>query len=178
MSVKNYLKNIGNAMMGRNIDSAAGRLPNQFRYHSGSNSGSRRSVMPDTRSEDAIYNEAAGVHSARVREQLRNYSVLTWMIDKHLDFVATFDIQFKTGIDALDDWLTELLDWWSQAENFDTGKRYSLYQYLRVNEAQKVMNGDCGTMKFADGRVKAVDADQIDNSVNAEVFVIPAANEQ
>jgi capsid protein len=163
MGVKNYLKNIGQAMMGRSENSASGRRSIQFRYHSGSNSKNRKSVMPDTRSEDSIYNEDYDIHSARVREQLRNYSVLTWMIDKHLDFVATFDIQFKTGSDALDDWLTELMDWWSKAENFDTGKRYSLYQYLRVNEAQKVMNGDCGTLKFADGRVKAIDSDQINH---------------
>lgn len=150
-------------MMGRSVHSAAGRQPFQFRYHSGRNSANRKSVIPDTRSEDSIYQEDYDIHSARVREQLRNYSVLTWMIDKHLDFVATFDIQFKTGNDALDDRLTDLMEWWSKAENFDTGKRYSLYQYLRVNEAQKVMNGDCGTLKFADGRVKAVDADQINN---------------
>jgi capsid protein len=100
MGIRNYLKNIGNALTGRSSTSAAGRQPLQFRYHSGRNSGNRQSVMPDTRSEDAVYNEDANIHSARVREQLRNYSVLTWMIDKHLDFVATFDVQFKTGSDA------------------------------------------------------------------------------
>jgi hypothetical protein len=85
------------------------------------------------------------------------------MIDKHLDFVATFDVEFSTGNSSLDDYLEELYEWWSKAENFDVGKRHSLFQYLRVNEAQKVLNGDAGTLKFADGRVMAIDSDQIGN---------------
>jgi capsid protein len=85
------------------------------------------------------------------------------MVDKHMDFVSTFDIQFKTGNDQLDDNLTELVKWWAKAENFDVGRRYTLPQYLRVNEAQKVLTGDMGTLKFADGRTMGIVSDQIDN---------------
>jgi capsid protein len=135
-----------------------------LRYHSGQNNNKKRdNVMPDDRSEDGFWNDDYAVHSARAREQLRNFAMLSWMVDTHLNFVSLFDIQFKTGVDSLDDWLQELFEWWSQAENFDVGKRYSLFQYLRVNEAQKVLNGDFGTLKFADGRVMGIDADRIDN---------------
>jgi len=136
----------------------------EFRYHSGENNKKRKNVLYDPRSEDAFWNDDYDVHSARAREQLRNFAMLSWMIDKHIDFVATFDVEFKTGHDWLDDWLTELLAWWSQAENFDVGRRYSLYQYLRVNEAQRVLNGDMGTLKMADGRVLAVTSEQIDSA--------------
>ena len=134
-----------------------------YHYHAGKNSDNRDSVAHDPRSEDAFWEESYEVAATRAREQLRNYSVLSWMIDKHLDFVATFDIQFMTGIDGLDDWLTELLEWWSKAENFDAGKRYSLCSYLRVNDTQKVLMGDMGTLKMADGKVMAVVSDQIGN---------------
>jgi len=134
-----------------------------YHYHAGKNSDNRDSVAHDPRSEDAFWEESYEVAATRAREQLRNYSVLSWMIDKHLDFVATFDIQFMTGMDWLDDWLTELLEWWSKAENFDAGKRYSLCSYLRVNDTQKVLMGDMGTLKMADGKVMAVVSDQIGN---------------
>lgn len=133
-----------------------------FRYRSGINSRNRNNVMPDPRAEDYIYAETQDVTLARTREQLQNYSVLSWMIDKHLDFVSTFDIQFKTGNDDLDDRLTDLLQWWSEPENFDVGRRYSLSHFLRINDAQKVLAGDMGTLKFEDGRLMGIVSDQID----------------
>jgi len=157
MGIRNYFQGIGNAVMGRPA------VIRQYRYHSGENSKSRNNVTPDPRSEDGFWNDGYEQHSARAREQLRNYSVLSWMIDKNADFVSTFDIQFKTGNDQTDDNLTELLKWWSQADNFDVGRRYSLSQYLRVNDSQKVLMGDMGTLKLADGRVMAVESDRIGN---------------
>jgi hypothetical protein len=138
-------------------------IEKMLRYHAGRNTKSRDNVTPDPRSEDSFWNDDYEVATTRARDQLRNYSVLSWMIDKHLDFVATFDVEFSTGNSSLDDYLEELYEWWSKAENFDVGKRHSLFQYLRVNEAQKVLNGDAGTLKFADGRVMAIDSDQIGN---------------
>jgi len=159
MSFRNYLQGIGSAVLGRPSVSAARML----RYHAGENNKNRKNVTPDSRTEDGFWADDYEVHSARAREQLRNFALLPWMIDKHLDFVATFDVEFSTGIASLDDWLEELYEWWSKAENFDAGKRYSLFQYLRVNEAQKILNGDTGTLKFEDGRVMAIDSDQIGN---------------
>ena len=134
-----------------------------FSYHSGQNNKKRKNVDYNPSSEDRIWQDAYEVHSGRAREQLRNFAVLSWMIDKHLDFVSTFDIQFKTGMDWMDDWLEELLKWWAQEENFEVGGRYSLFQYLRVNEAQKILNGDMGTLKLADGKVMAVESDQLNS---------------
>ena len=163
MGIRNYLQGIASAVVGRPRLSAGSATMRQFRYHSGQNSKNRNNVTPDPRSEDGFWQDDHEVHSARARDQLRNFAMLSWMIDKHIDFVATSDVEFHTDIDGLDDWLTELLEWWSQAENFDVGKRYSLYQYLRINEAQRVLTGDMGTLKMADGRVMAVVGDQIDS---------------
>jgi len=160
MGVRNYLQGIGNAIAGRRNSPSGTKM---FRYHAGQNNRNRDNVIPDPRSEDAFWEDGYEVAATRAREQLRNYSVLSWMIDKHNDFVSSFDIQFMTGKDWLDDWLTELLAWWSEAENFDVGGRYALHQYLRVNDAQKVLTGDMGTLKLADGRVMAVVGDQIGN---------------
>ena len=159
MGIGKYFQGIGSAILGRPSVSAA----QMFRYHAGQNIKSRDNVTPDPRSEDGFWNEGYEVSVTRAREQLRNFALLSWMIDKHLDFVATFDVEFSTGIKGLDDWLEELYEWWSKAENFDVGKRYSLFQYLRINEAQKILNGDMGTLKLADGRVMAIDSDQIGN---------------
>ena len=167
MGFSSYFKGIGAAVLGRPRFTVADTVARMFRYHSGLNSQNRNNVTPDPRGEDYLYSDQQEIHVTRTREQLRNFSVLSWMIDKHLDFVSTFDIQFKTGNDHLDDWLTELLAWWSQAENFDTGRRYSLFDYLRVNDAQKVIAGDMGTLKFQDGRVMGIVSDQIDRPYNA-----------
>jgi capsid protein len=134
-----------------------------FRYHSGENTSSRENVTPDPRTEDSFWSDGYEVASTRARDQLRNFAPLAWMIDKHLDFVASFRVQFDTRMEWLDDLLMDLFLWWSQAENFDVGGRYSLSQYMRVNESQKILHGDMGTLKMLDGRVFAVDSDQIEN---------------
>ena len=82
---------------------------------------------------------------------------------KHLSVLSIFRVQFDTGLEWLDDWLMDLFTWWSQAENFDAGGRYSLSQYMRVNEAQKILHGDMRTLKMVDGRAVAIDSDQLEN---------------
>ena len=160
MGFRNYIHGIGNAIVGRQSSPKATKT---FRFHAGENTNARGNVTPDPRSENSFWNDDYEVATTRAREQLRNFSPLAWMIDKHLDFVASFRVQFDTGMLWLDDVLMELFTWWSQAENFDVGGRYSLSQYMRVNESQKVLHGDMGTLKMADGRVLAIDGDQIEN---------------
>jgi capsid protein len=165
MSIGNYLQGIGNAVMGRRRQkvSATAASAKKLRYHAGENTNSRDNVTPDPRAEDSFWLEGYEVATTRAREQLRNFSPLGWMLDKHLDFVTSYRIQFDTSMEWLDDWLMELFTWWSQADNFDVGRRYSLSQYMRINEAQKILHGDMGTLKMADGRVLAIDSDQLEN---------------
>jgi len=157
MGIRSYLKNIGNALAGRQSRPATKTL----HYHAGKNNNSRNSALYDPRSEDAFWQDDYENYSARAREVLRNFPILSWMIDKHADFTSTIDVEFHTKLDWLNDKLELLYEWWSKAENFDAGKRTSLYQYLRINETQRIINGDMGTLKMADGRVMAFDSDQI-----------------
>ena len=94
MRVRNYIRGIGNAIMGRPSVSRAAKT---YRYHAGDNTTSRDNVTPDPRSEDNFWNDDYEVTTTRARTQLRNFAPLAWMIDKHLDFVAAFRVQFDTG---------------------------------------------------------------------------------
>jgi capsid protein len=177
MGIRNYLQGIGSAIVYRPKMSAADIATKIFQYHAGANAENRLKVAFDPTSEDAVWSEGYELAVARARHLLRNFPVLAWIIDKHLDFTAVFNVEFqceKTSGEKnkiwsrIDDQLETLFEWWSQAENFDVGKRYSLPHYLRINEAQKVLFGDMGTLKMADGRVMAVASDQIKNGYGSD----------
>ncbi len=89
MGLLDYAKGIGAAILGQAHGATARRssatdAARRFSYHSGINNRNRDRVTPDERMEDFLYDERREIHVERSRRQLRNFSVLSWMIDKHL----------------------------------------------------------------------------------------------
>src|SRR6187401_1144137 len=46
----------------------------------------------------------------------RNFSVASWMIRKHLDYVSTFTFQARTKSNQQNDKLESLVRWWSERQ--------------------------------------------------------------
>lgn len=110
------------------------------------------------RSEDAELNPADRrkmVSGARTLH--RNFTVASWMIRKHLDYVSTFTFQARTGNDSLDDSLEKLVRWWSQKGNFDVTGRFSRQQFTRLAEMRRTVDGDMGVMKLSSALVQAIE---------------------
>ncbi|MBN2131403.1 MAG: phage portal protein [Sedimentisphaerales bacterium] len=98
---------------------------------------------------------------SEMRDLQRNFSLAAWAIRKHLDFVSTFTIQFKTGDKALDQRIEDLLKWWGRAENLDIAARHPWDRFWRLAEARAVVDGDVGVLKLQDGRLQAIEGDRI-----------------
>jgi len=111
------------------------------------------------------------------RDLRRNFTILGWMVRRHLDYVARASFKCKIGDIELDpryakqlneetstslNRLIEELVWeWSQPGNFEVTGRYSLGQFLRLVEAARVIDGDIGILKLKDGLVQAIEGDRI-----------------
>lgn len=114
---------------------------------------------------------------AEARDIRRNFSIVTWAIRKHLDFVSRFTFQSKIGDEEIDPRYADRLDketaetlnrqveeliyQWSRPGNFDVTGRYSRNQFMRLAEAARVIDGDIGILKLADGTIQAIEGDRI-----------------
>lgn len=96
-----------------------------------------------------------------VRDLVRNFTVATWMIRKHLDFVASFNFQSRTGDDGLDEELEQFMRRRSTKENADVRRVHPLRRLVRMSEARATIDGDIAWLKVRDGSVQAIEGDRI-----------------
>jgi len=99
--------------------------------------------------------------TATVRDVQRNFAVASWAIRKHLDYVSSFSFQSKTGNEAFDRRLEELMAWWSLPENCDVRKRDSLSRLTRIAEQSRTIDGDVFLVRLKTGQIQAIESDRV-----------------
>jgi len=104
--------------------------------------------------------------SATAREDRRNFSILAWMIRRHLDNVSRFTPTFRLPGDApeikkVNELVKRLLDWHSRRRQFDALGRHGRDEWLRMFEACKVIEGDAAGLKVSGGRLQGIEGDRI-----------------
>lgn len=113
-------------------------------------------------SEDKeLRQEQRRIMSTGMRDLIRNMSVARWAVNKHLDYVSTFDFQARTGNQDLDDEIESLMKWWSRPSNFDAAGRHSRQRFMRIVEARRTIDGDVLVNKLADGTVQGIEGDRV-----------------
>lgn len=95
------------------------------------------------------------------RELWRNYSVASWAIRKHLDFVSSFTFSSNNGDAKFDRKLEALVENWSRPVNFDIARRHSLRAAMRLFEARRVIDGDVFAVKLNDGRLQPIEGHRV-----------------
>lgn len=95
------------------------------------------------------------------RDLARNYTAAAWAIRKHLDYVATFQFQARTGDDALNSAIEEYLEEWALADNCDVAGRHPLSRIVRLLEARRTVDGDVFVMLLSDGKLQPIEAERI-----------------
>jgi capsid protein len=124
--------------------------------------GRRRPPRGDLRAEDLILPSAKRRKLVgTARDVIRNYSTAAWMVRCHLDYVSSFAFQSRTGNDALDGQIEDLVWRAGLRRNFDVGGRFSRSKGLRVSEARRVLDGDVFWAKLTSGRVQLVEGDRV-----------------
>lgn len=99
--------------------------------------------------------------ASTVADQRRNFSLIQWAIDSHLDYVASFAFQGRTKDRGLGKAMEDLMRDWSRPRNCHLGKRHSLKRLTRIMEALRVVDGDVLCNRTDTGRVQLVEGTRI-----------------
>jgi len=122
-------------------------------YAAAENSNRRKSPPLDLGTEDRVLdrNKRRRLMS-NTRDLRRNFALAAWIVRKHLDYVASFSFQMRSGDEDLDKEIERKLKQWSKPKNCDVSARFSLRKMLRMVEAKSVVDGDCGLLKVSKNR--------------------------
>lgn len=122
--------------------------------------------------------------SATARDDRRNFTILAWMIRRHLDNVSRFTAHIRTGNDDVNAVMRKLLDWHSRRNQFDALGRHGRDEWLRMFEACKVIEGDCAGLKVSGGKLQGIEGDRIalpggvtDDSTSGKLAAAKVSNE-
>lgn len=140
------------------------RFPLQFGYDAVTTEKRRKAPISDVKSEDdqLTASERRKLVST-TRNLRRNFALTAWAIRKHLDYVATFSFQSKTGIKKLDEEIEQLVKWWSKPKNFDVAGRHGRERFIRIAEAARTVDGDVFLHLMSSGMVQGIEGDRVAN---------------
>ena len=98
---------------------------------------------------------------AQSRDVRRNFELAAWAVRKHLDYVSSFSFRAATGNPDLDRKIHAIIREKSKPQNCDAAGRSSLRKLIRLAEALRTVDGDCGLLKLATGHVQIIEGDRI-----------------
>ena len=120
--------------------------------------------------------------NATTLDQMRNHSIIAWMVRKHLDYVSSFHFSFRTEKGGLDSLVNRIFRWHGAPENMDFMGRLGRDEMFRLFEMEKVVNGDAALVKLAGLKLQAIESDliakggcddaEIANTINGSGLVV------
>ena len=99
--------------------------------------------------------------SATARDDRRSFTILAWMIRRHLDNVSRFTPHFRSKDKDLTRVVNKLLYWHSRRNQFDVLGQHGRDEWMRMFEACKVISGDAGGLKVKGGKLQGIEGDRI-----------------
>ena len=145
-------------------------IKTMFGYNSIVDKGRRQAPKSVTKSEDVQLRKADRRKlTATSRDQVRNVSILAWMLRRHLDYVSRFNLHIRTGNEALDLKVRQLFAWHSRKTNFDIAQRHDRNAMMRLFEMCKVLDGDCAFLKTDTGALQAIESDRITRASSGKI---------
>lgn len=99
--------------------------------------------------------------SGTVRDDRRSFTILAWMVRRHLDNVSRFTPHVRTGDDDLNAIIKKLLAWHARRRNFDALGRHGRDEMMRMFEACKVIGGDAGLLQVKGGKLQGIEGDRL-----------------
>jgi len=131
-------------------------------YDAAEDSPRRRSPSSILKSEDDILRpQKRRKLLGNARDLRRNFAVAAWAIRQHLNYVASFSFQARTGDDALDEAIEERIRTWSRPENCDLCARHGLHRLIRLAEGSRTIDGDVFALKLSSGRLQMIESDRV-----------------
>lgn len=133
-------------------------------YRATQNNGTRRVISPSILSQDKHVNvNDRNVLNASTYDLMRNCGLIAFAINTHLNYIASFNLQVKTGNQQFDKQVQAKMKWWSNSENCDISKRFSFNQMIRLIEKTRFLAGDVLVIKTENTKLQIIEGDRIAN---------------
>lgn len=108
----------------------------------------RRAPATKVKHESIVLNEKKRTKLlATAQDQVRNHSLVAWMVRKHLDYVSSFHFNFRTPDADLNKLVNRIFDWHSSAKEIDVSQRLGRDEMFRMFEMEKTVSGDAAFIK-------------------------------
>jgi capsid protein len=133
-----------------------------FGYNAVQDKNRRQAPQTRVKAEEEVLNKSKRTRMlATAQDQMRNLSLVAWMVRKHLDYVSSFHVSFRTEKEPVDKLVNEILEWHGAPQNFDFLGRFGRNEMFRFYELEKVVSGDAGLLKLNDLKLQAIESDII-----------------
>ena len=134
----------------------------RFSYDATEPRGKRKAPRIYQGSEDVVLDSGRRQKLiANGRDLARNFSIAAWMVRRHLDYIASFDFHARTTDRGFNREVNAFIERWSKKENSDSAGRHDLDTFTRITEICRVIDGDVGHVKMADGTIAGIESDRI-----------------
>jgi len=152
----------------RSKQRASGNGKTRFSYEAVDDSKKRRKPgQAVTQSEDVVLGQTNRRKLiGSVRDLRRNFSVVAWMIRRHLDYVASFRFQSRTGVDKIDRAIERVMAREMRADRVDVRGLFDLRKTIRMTEMARTLDGDILHLLLSGrwrGLIQGVEGDRLRN---------------
>ena len=136
----------------------------QFGYDATEPRGKRKAARIYQGREDQILDQPRRLSlQANARDMARNFAIAAWMVRRHLDYIASFEFFARTKDRGFNREIAKFIEHWSHKDHCDAAGRHDLETFTRINEICRVLDGDVGNVKMADGTMQGIESDRIRN---------------
>ena len=106
-----------------------------FGYNATVDKGRRQAPKSIVTSEDkALGLKGRNKLQSTTQDQVRNHSLVAWMVRKHLDYVSKFHVSFRTERVDLDNLVEQIFKWHGAPRNMDFLGRFGRDEMFRLFE--------------------------------------------
>jgi capsid protein len=103
---------------------------------------------------------------SQCREIQGNFILAGFLLDKHIQYMASYKFQCKTGNDKLDKRIEKLFKRWKRRANCDITGEFSFDELLQMIETHRTTDGDILIVKHGDMKLQLVEGDRVRNPDN------------
>ena len=102
---------------------------------------------------------------SKVREIQSNFALAAWLVDRHINFMASFKLQSKSPYPEFNAKFERLFKTWKRKRNCDVAEQFSFDEMLQIIERHRVCDGDVMILKRPGGKLQIVEGDRVRDAI-------------
>jgi capsid protein len=106
---------------------------------------------------------------SQAREIQGNFALAGFLLDKHIQYMASYKFQCKTPDEELNNQIETLFKRWKRKKNCDIAGEFSFDELLQMVELHRTTDGDILIVKHNDLKLQLVEGDRVRNPDNVGI---------